>query len=395
MVNWKKNLFIVWISQFLSIAAFSSSHTFIPFYIEQLGVTDEALRNMYVAYFAALGALSFCVMSPIWGFLADIYGRRIMLLRSNFVSALLMPLMAFVPNAGMLLFLRFLVGAFSGTVTASQTLIASNTPVENRGFALGTISSALFSGSMAGMFFGGIVVDHLGYTATFVGSGGLLLTSGLLVLFGVKDDFKKTTTFREKMSESKLRLPKLGYIWLILGLLLLMGFARQFDRPFLPILVREINGPVEAATWTGIISSIAAAAGILSGSLLGYLADKTNAPRIAAWSALLAGLLMIPQAIAGSLLLLCSARFGMIFFAGGLDPVFQIWLAKCTPDDKRGMLFGWASSAKTMGWVFAALCGGSIAMFSGVRNVFLVAGGVYLLLIPIIMFSAKKIKHHK
>ena len=395
MVNWKKNLFIVWISQFLSIAAFSSSHTFIPFYIEQLGIADEALRNMYVAYFAALGALSFCVMSPIWGFLADIYGRRIMLLRSNFVSALLMPLMAFVPNAGMLLFLRFLVGAFSGTVTASQTLIASNTPVENRGFALGTISSALFSGSMAGMFFGGIVVDHLGYTATFVGSGGLLLTSGLLVLFGVKDDFEKTTTFREKMSESKLRLPKLGYIWLILGLLLLMGFARQFDRPFLPILVREINGPVEAATWTGIISSIAAAAGILSGSFLGYLADKTNAPRIAVWSALLAGLLMIPQAIASSLLLLCSARFGMIFFAGGLDPVFQIWLAKCTPDDKRGMLFGWASSAKTMGWVLAALCGGSIAMFSGVRNVFLVAGGVYLLLIPIIMFSAKRIKHHK
>jgi DHA1 family multidrug resistance protein-like MFS transporter len=395
MVNWKKNLFIVWISQFLSVAAFSSSLTFIPFYIEQLGVTNEALRNMYVAYFAALGSLSFCIMSPIWGILADIHGRRIMLLRSNLVSALIVPLMAFVPNAETLLFLRFLLGAFSGTVTASQTLIASNTPIENRGFALGTVCSATFSGSMAGMFFGGIVVDNFGYTATFLGTGGILLVSGFLVLFGVKDDFKKTTTFREKMSEAKFRLPKLGYIWLILGLMLLMGFARQFDKPFLPILVREINGPVEAATWTGIISCIAAAAGILSGSFLGYLADKTNAPRIAVWSALFAGLLMIPQAIASSLLLLGAARFGMIFFAGGLDPVFQIWLAKCTPDDKRGMLFGWASSAKTMGWVFAALCGGSIAMFSGIRNVFFVAGGIYLLLIPVIMFSAKRIKHHK
>jgi DHA1 family multidrug resistance protein-like MFS transporter len=303
--------------------------------------------------------------------------------------------MAFVPNAETLLFLRFLLGAFSGTVTAAQTLIASNTPIENRGFAMGTVCSATFSGSMAGMFFGGIVVDNFGYTATFLGTGGILLASGFLVLFGVKDDFKKTTTFREKMSEAKFRLPKLGYIWLILGLMLLMGFARQFDKPFLPILVREINGPVEAATWTGIISCIAAAAGILSGSFLGYLADKTNAPRIAVWSALFAGLLMIPQAIASSLLLLGAARFGMIFFAGGLDPVFQIWLAKCTPDDKRGMLFGWASSAKTMGWVFAALCGGSIAMFSGIRNVFFVAGGIYLLLIPVIMFSAKRIKHHK
>ncbi|MFA6716999.1 MAG: MFS transporter, partial [Victivallaceae bacterium] len=115
MLNWKKNLFIIWISQFFSIAAFSSSLTFIPFYIQKLGVADDATRNMYVAQFMAMGAISFCLMSPVWGFIADVYGRRLMLLRSNFVSAFLMPLMAFVPNVGMLLLLRFLIGAFSGT----------------------------------------------------------------------------------------------------------------------------------------------------------------------------------------------------------------------------------------------------------------------------------------
>lgn len=391
MINWKKNLFIIWISQFLSIAAFSSSLTFIPFYIQKLGITDNAMRNMYVANFVALGALSFCIMSPVWGFLSDIYGRRLMLLRSNFVAAILMPLMAFVPNVGMLLLLRFILGAFSGTVTASQTLIASTTPVENRGFALGTISSALFSGSMAGMFFGGLVVDKFGYTATFMVTGSLLFISAILVLFWVKDDFKKTVTLKERLADFKFRVPKFGSVWFILVLLLLMGFARMFDKPFLPVLVEKINGIDKAATWTGVIASITAIAGIISGSLLGWLADKTSAPRIAIWSALLAGLLMIPQALAQSLLLLTSARFGMIFFAGGLDPVFQIWLSKCTPDDKRGLFFGWASSAKTLGWVLAALCSGSIAMFAGVRWVFIVTGIIYISLIPIIKLSAKKI----
>ena len=394
MINWKKNLLLIWISQFLSIAAFSSSMTFIPFYIQKLGIADDATRNMYVAQFMAMGAISFCAMSPVWGFVADVYGRRLMLLRSNFVSALLMPLMAFVPNVGTLLLLRFILGAFSGTVTASQTLIASTTPIENRGFALGSISSALFSGSMAGMFFGGLVVDRFGYTITFIATGALLFISGSLVLFGVKDDFQQTLTLKEKMSEFKFRIPKLGSLWLILFLLLLMGFARQFDQPFLPVLVEKINGLDRAATWTGVINSIVAVAGIISGSLLGWLADKTSAPRVAIWSALLAGILMIPQALAHSLLVLTSARFGMIFFAGGLDPVFQIWLSKCTPDDKRGMFFGWAASFKTLGWVFAALFSGSIAMFAGVRWVFIASGIIYLILIPIIKFSAGKIRPH-
>ncbi|MDD5727503.1 MAG: MFS transporter [Victivallales bacterium] len=391
MLSWKKNLLIVWISQFLSVAAFSSSMTFIPFYIRSLGVSDDASCSMYVASFSALGSLGVGIMSPIWGLLADIYGRRIMLLRSNFVSALLIPLMAFVPNVGTLLLLRLLLGAFSGTVTAAQTLIASNTPYENRGFALGSVSSAIFSGLMAGMFFGGLVVDRFGYTATFMITGCLLLVSGFLVFFGVREDFSKVTTLKQKLAESKFRIPDFGYVWLVLILLLFMGFARQFDAPFLPVLVEKINGPHEAATRTGIIASIAALAGIISGLVLGWLADKIGAPKIAVWSALLAGLLMLPQALAQSLPVLGAARFGVIFFAGGLDPVFQIWLAKSTPDDKRGMFFGWASCAKTVGWIFAALCGGSIAMYSGVRSVFATAAIVYILLIPLIKFSAGKL----
>ncbi len=70
------------------------------------------------------------------------------------------------------------------------------------------------------------------------------------------------------------------------------------------------------------------------------MAGRTSATKVAMWSALLAGLLLIPQGPAGTLALLMTARFGMVFFAGGLDPIFQIWLAKSTPDNKRGPFFG-------------------------------------------------------
>jgi len=395
MFNWKRNLVFVCLAQFLSVVGFSFAIPFIPFYIEELGVNDPMLLNMWVALFAAAGNFTICLSSPFWGFLSDIYGRRVMVLRANFAAGLLMPLMAFVPSVGWLVFVRFLVGIFAGTITASQTLVASNTPFSNRGFALGSLSSAIYGGIMAGTFLGGIIVDSFGYRTAFFICGLILITSGLLVLFGVKEDFVKTRSLGSITSAFKFRLPRFGAVWLILLLILLMGAARRFDTPFLPLLVETVNGPHKAATWTGIIASLAAVAGILSGSLLGWLADRVSAPKVAVWSALLAGLLMIPQGLAGSLKPLIFARLGMVFFAGGLDPVFQIWLAKSTPDHKRGLFFGWATSAKSFGWFLSSLAGGGIAMFLGVRSVYLVAAVMFLLLIPIIKITIRRIEGGK
>jgi MFS transporter, DHA1 family, multidrug resistance protein len=202
------------------------------------------------------------------------------------------------------------------------------------------------------------------------------------VLFGVTEQFKKTTTLRRKMTGFKFRLPEFGEVWWILLLVMLMGFAVRFDAPFMPLLVETINGPDKAATWTGIIDSLSAVTGIFAGPLLGWLADRSSPQRIAMWSAGMAGLLMIPQGLATSLVTLAVARLGMIFFASGLMSVFQIWLAKSTPDSKRGTLFGWATSVKSCGWFLCSLAGGAVAMNLGVRWVYFCAAFVFLTLVP-------------
>ncbi|QSH41575.1 MFS transporter [Lentisphaerota bacterium ZTH] len=395
MVHWKKNLIFVWLSQFLSFAGFSFAMPFIPFYIQRLGITDPSQLSIWVAQFTAAGYLSFTVFSPIWGFLADIHGRRIMLLRANFANAILTPLMAYAPGVGWLVAIRLVMGAFSGTNTAAQTLISGNTPYEKRGFALGTLSSAIYSGAMAGAFLGGIIVDTFGYRIAFILCGCMFLAAGGLAAIGVKEDFVPHMTFQEKMKEFEIRLPRFGPVWYILLLVLIMGYARQFDIPFLPMMVEKVNGAKDAASWTGLLTSASAIAGVLSGIVLGWLADKISAPKVALCSALLAGVLMIPHGLANSIGMLFTARFAMVFFAGGLDPVFQIWLAKCTPDKDRGLFFGWAGSAKTLGWVLCSVSSGAVAMFAGIRAVYFVAAVVYILLIPAIFCAVRKLPPHK
>ena len=155
MINWKRNLFFVWLSQILSLAGFGSVIPFIPLYMRNvLGVMDDGERGLWVSAFYFGGQLSFCISTPIWGALADRFGRRVMLLRANLVTACLFPLMAYVPGVIWPVAVRFLISIFSGTVNAAQTLVGSTTPQDHQGFALGTLSSALWSGNLIGYLSG-------------------------------------------------------------------------------------------------------------------------------------------------------------------------------------------------------------------------------------------------
>lgn len=391
-LNWKRNLLFVSVSQFFSIAGFAFSLPFIPFYIrDHLGVTDEAARSLWVGIFAASGNLALFLFAPFWGFIADIYGRRCMVLRANFSSALLLPLSLLAPNVLWLVICRFLIGCFAGTVSASQTLIASNTPSEKMGFAMGTISSAVGSGNLAGFVLGALVMDRYGYTTAFIASGVMLAIAGFLILFGAKENFVRTSSLQKATLGMHLALPRFGGVWLLLGLMAASAFVSAFERPFVPQMTELIVGQKGAAFWTSIVLSGSALAGIIAGAVMGRLADRTSPARVGFWATIFAGLATLPLACAQGLGMLVGARMVMAFFAAGLDPVFQIWLARCAPPDKRALFLGWGTSFRAFGWFICAAMAGGVAMLGGVRMVFFVTAGLFILLAPLISFAAKRL----
>ena len=178
-ISWKRNLACIWIGQILAMAGTSMVIPFIPLFLrEKLGFVDEAQRAMAVSLFFSVGLLSFCISNPIWGAVADRYGRKLMLLRAYFVTAITFPAMYFMPNWGALIVMRFISSAFSGTVAAAQTLVAVTTPDEHQGFALGTLSTAFWSGNMLGMVAGGLVVHYWGYLTAFMICGAMFMVGG-------------------------------------------------------------------------------------------------------------------------------------------------------------------------------------------------------------------------
>ena len=100
-VNWKLNLAVIWFSQIVAHCAMSFALPFIPLYMRwRFHLENEAERGVYVAMFEFFGLMTFCISNPIWGALADRYGRKIMLLRAYFLNGITIPLMMVAPSVG-------------------------------------------------------------------------------------------------------------------------------------------------------------------------------------------------------------------------------------------------------------------------------------------------------
>ncbi|MGI5922824.1 MAG: MFS transporter [Lentisphaeria bacterium] len=385
MQVWQINLIILWVTQFCSSVGFALSMPFAPYFIQTLGVTDLNAVKLWATLAAAGAPLSMAIMAPIWGLLADRFGRKPMLLRATFGAGIIIGSMAFSPNVLVFVLLRIMQGMFSGVAAAGVTLVACNTPEERQGFALGCLSSSLFSGNMFGLFIGGFLAEMLGYRNTFLLSGTLLMLAGLLVLFGVREKFTRAPQPSSRITWRK-KWAALGPGTPLLLLVVWMSVGRRMDGAILPIFIQELHGRLEgAAIWSGLINGAGSVGAVLAGLCGSVVMDRYRPAVLARWIAGGAALGMICTGLAQSLNFLLPLRFAYMLFAAGFDPVLNTWLSKITPSNHKGAIFGLAQMARSCGMTLGPSIGGIIARVITTRAVFWVSATIFLLFIPLML----------
>lgn len=397
--SWQKQMALVWASQFLSIMGFSFALPFAPYFMQQeLGVSRHGELQMWVALFSAATAVTMGLAAPLWGLLADRFGKRIMLIRANLAGAVVMSLMGAVHTPLALVALRALQGALTGTMTAAQAFLAGEMPRERRGLAVGGLSAAVFSGTMAGAFLGGFVAHWLGYRAAFAASGALLLAAGLLVLCCTRETRLPAgrAAAAGELGSARVHwhdLPKTLYG--VLAMIAALAFVRQFDLAFLPLLVQEIHGSLRGvALWSGWLNACGSLAGLLAGLGTGWLADRFNPLRLVVVAALAAAVFSGWQMFVDAFAVLFPVRFGTVFFAGALEPALNAWLAKRVPEERQGVVFGLASTARSIGWAIAPLLAGLVAA-ANLRAVFGVSAAGFAVLAGLFALALRARTNHR
>jgi DHA1 family multidrug resistance protein-like MFS transporter len=377
MNPWKRTLAVTATAQMVSIIGFNFFTPFLPLFLPQLGMHGVSRVTLWAALLSGGSAITMAVSAPFWGVLADRHGRKIMLVRATFSAAVLIALSSLVQNVYELLLLRVLQGAFTGTVTASQALVAAQSPRERMGFSLGIMQTAIFLGVSIGPLLGGLAADAVGFRLSFAMAGGVLFCAGLLVLFFVDEE-------RPKEPDST---ASSAHIWTNMraglttpGLLPVIGavFAVQFGLtvvvPVLPQFVEYLQGPGgHAATVTGLIFTGGGIAGAISSVAAGSMSDRLGYKRVIVAASVVAAVFSVPQFFVNSTWQLLVLRIGMGFAMGAVMPSASALLGHLVPPEKRGTAYGLSGSATSLGFAAGPLTAAAVVSIGGIRPVFVTA----------------------
>jgi DHA1 family multidrug resistance protein-like MFS transporter len=352
----------------------------LPLFLGDLGVSDPVTLNVYVGLISALPAISLAIMAPIWGSLADNYGRKPMLLRAMFGGAAIMVLQGLVTSPWQLLALRTIQGCLTGTVAAATVLVASATPKEEIGYSLGLLQMAVYLGNSLGPMLGGFVSDAFGHRMNFFVTSVLLLLGGLIVLKFTDDAFvppANRKSVRKSLVPDFSPLMSSKILWALLAVVAADQVAGTIASPFLPLFIKGISrDPSRVASNTGLVLGLGAVASAAAAAIVGKFSYRLGYQRVLMTCMIGAAVFTIPQAFAPNLGILLALRLASSFFIGGNMPAVNALISLRTETGKQGSVYGLRSTVASTSGAIGPAIGASIAVGLGYGAVFFATGAV-------------------
>ncbi|MGI4816259.1 MAG: MFS transporter [Janthinobacterium lividum] len=377
MPLWKRNLYACLFGSFTTAAGLSLVLPFLPLYIQELGVTDQASVVQWSGYAFGSTFLTAAFVSPLWGRLADTYGRKPMLLRAGLGMAVIMSLMGLVRTPLELVALRLVMGAVAGYVTAAITLVATRTPREHAGWALGTLYTGVVGGNLLGPLLGGWLAETIGLRHTFFVTGGLLFVTFLVTLLWIHEDFVRSEVKRISFGEVWHSIARPSAVVAMCVTALMLYFANFSIEPIVTVYIAELVGKSShVALMSGIVVSASAIATMLAATRVGRLADRVGPGRVLICCLAVTGLTLLPQAWVSSWIQLAGWRFLMGLALAGLSPVMALVIKRAVPDAVAGRVFGYIQSSQYIGEIAGPVIGGHMAAEFGLRAVFYVTASL-------------------
>jgi MFS family permease len=278
--DWRLLLAVFCVTSMVESLGVSQIFAFAPAYLSQMGVAD-ADRLHFIGLFSALIFVVGAPLVPLWGVWADKYSRKAVIVRSALVEALVFACVALSREPWQLAGSMLLVGFQLGNTGVMLAAIRDATPRPRLGTAIALFGASGPIGMAIGPVLGGRIVDglHQGLPAIFWVSAGLSVGTALLVTFGSREVRPSVVPQGRLLSlafgavRGVLTDPSIRRVFVIFGVAFL---GAQMSRPYLPVLVENVNGKVDLASAIGFVSGTAALVGALVSPIGGWIGDRVG-----------------------------------------------------------------------------------------------------------------------
>ncbi len=372
---WRRNSQVLPVCNMLSSMGFALSFPFLPVMVQSLGVRQNLetwVGNMMLLFYI----ISFA-SGPVWGGIADHYGRKIMVLRAMLGMGLCMSLVPFAPSPFWFVFLFSLIGFFNGSSAASQALLVANTPPRR----IGSVLSRLQTGMLVGQTMGPAVATMAVAVVSqphwlFWFSGAMLLTGGTLVIVFVHEV--------KSLASGPWKLEWIGSLRELIkvrriGLLYLLNFVFAIlaggNVTILSVYVLQLHGDLGSGTgsgafWVGAVAMSLAISSVISLVLWGRLLDRVDPRKVLAFTTAAAAVTQIPLVFLETPLQLVLTRAAFGLGASLMQPAIVRLLKTHAPRGMDARAISYATSFHFIAIGLAPFTAGLIGPVLGLRTYF-------------------------
>jgi len=360
--GWQRNVWALSLSVFIAFVGFQFFSPFLPLYVRELGVTDPARIALWSGLIAAVTPAVSGLLSPLFGRLADRFGRKMMLIRSLAGFTVIIAAMGLVTSVQQLFLVRLIMGLFAGFTPMAMALASISAPRDRASTAIARVQGAQLLSVVVGPAVGGTVASHVGIRPAFYVTAAMCVVALIALIFlfretGALERGDRRTPVRSVPLTEFLRYPH------FIPVMLLLLVAQFIDRALsllVPLHVAHMPG-IEAAAISGLIISVAAVGATVSASAAARLSQIVPVGRLLLGQLLVGGMFCALMAVAerpGPLLVL---RTVVALCLGGALTLAYTLGGMIVPAETRGAAFGWLALGVQIGTAASPLLNGWLA----------------------------------
>jgi MFS family permease len=381
---WKQNLAVCVFGSFTTAMSLTMLLPFLPIFVGELGAKQQTSMVLWSGLAFGATFIGTGLTAPFWGHLGDKYGRKPMLVRAAVGMAIIMSLIGLSQNVYQLVLLRLAAGLIGGYASSSMLLVATQTPRERAGWALGVLSTGALTGNLIGPLIGGALPNLIGIRNTFFAGGAVIAIAMLATIFLVKEDHRETRPMpsAQESAEISQRLDRSVRIAVgaMLATAMLVMLANMSIEPIITVYLETLKVPkAHIVLDAGFIMAASAFGSILMAPRLGRWADRIGGWKVISFCLLATSAILLPQAFVTGWWQLGILRFLLGMSLAGLLPSVAKVIRHSVPERQLGKVLGYSQSSQYAGEVVGPLMGGAMGAHFGMRSVFIATSTITLI----------------